>query len=305
MPSIKVVFGFQQSVFGPSESYVSQSVSPTDYGAKVQKLLDARALLLNATDGVVGVRIGEASGVRRSNLYPPGSYTLLRDGIDLVVPASGKFAAPGADAPTDQARSCLQIRTQFDDSRHATRYLSLVPDVILRAEPGSFDLSASPKWQINFNLFRELLISEQWGTVANDHSAGNPQIAISGWVRSAAAPNLLGIKVPAAPPPGIVENKFLLVSGTRRRGDTRISYNGKYYVDSLNTTVLPGFVVAYLRGTEAGDPDSVKIPGFFRRVSPVPLPFQKYSPVRAGTHKRGRPFVTPVGRRVKRASLGL
>lgn len=304
MANYKVTFSLQSSVFGPSESYITNDITESELGPYVQRLIGARNRLLYNTVNWINVRIGLADGTRRSTPYKPGSYSIQGSGIELTVPSKGTLTpAASTDDRQDQARATLNCRVIFNTDRPAVRYLGLIPDNILGDEPNSYSFTRNPTWGNAFVLWQQELTSGRWNVWAQNRDAAFAQQAIIGWVQSAAAPNLMGAVLPSVPPPGIARGNKVHIYGTRRKGDTSISYNGDYVVDSVNTTQVPDAVVIYLRGTETADPTSIRVLGTIRRIAYRAYTIGRYYPVNAGIHKRGAPPATPRGRRSTRQLL--
>ncbi len=303
MAVYKVTFGLVQYTFGATESYFTGDLTPSALGPVVQQLLDRRNDLLFDTTLWTGVRVGLADGSRRAAFYPPGNYSLANSGIELAVPARGTIAATAIARRSDQARSCMQMRIGFDTDRKSVRYLAFVPDSIILDEPASVDLAKDPAWGSTFVNFRNELISGRWFVRGRNRGAGFTELPIRGWTQSATAPNLTGIILDSAPAPGIVVGDFVVVKGSRRRGTDKMSYNGRYYIPSINTTLVPDSIVLWLGSSEAGDPASIKLPGKVQRVGMTYFPIQICTSLRGGVHKRGKPLGSPHGRRQKRVLL--
>lgn len=310
MAVYKVTFGFQQHTFGATESYYTGDVSESQLGPYIQKLINKRNAILFNTTKWVGVRVGMAppagtaqAAPRRSTFLPPSQYSLAGAGIDITIPPEGLIAPLDPSIRSDQARSCLQVQLGFDTDRKTIRYFSFVPDNILYDEPGSDRLGNYPAWQKDYNAFRTELTSGRWYIRARSRAAGFTEIPILNWSSSTVAPTNLGVHVAAAPAPGIVQGDFVVIKSVRRKGTDSLSYNGRYIIDAVNTTLVPDQVIYYLRGTETGDPASIKLLGKIQRIGWAYFPIQLFYPLRAGVHKRGLPFVAPRGRRKTRASL--
>ncbi len=303
MARYKVTFGFQSYVFGPSESYITGDISASALADTLNRLIGLRNNLLYDTTNWAGVRYGVVGGVRRSVFYPPGDYNLIEGGAPLVVPAKGALSSTTIINRQDQARAALQIRVTYDNDRRVIRYLSFVPDNVLYDEPASFRPQQNPSWAAAFGLFQAELISGRWFIRARKRDGAFMPRPIVDWVQSSTSPTNLGVVLPAAPAPGIVQGQMIQISGVRRKGWDKLSYNGRYFVQSVNTTLQPDFVVYYLRQTEAGDPASIKLPGTIQPIGYDYFAIQGYSGIRAGTHKRGKPLGTPLGRRKTRVSL--
>lgn len=307
----RVVFGFQKGKFSPSETYFTTPMEPDALGAHVQKLIDARTKILPSDCQWVGVRIGKAppaeqqvnNVARRGRLYPPGTYSLQFSGILLKVPSDGSSSTAVVQGLPDQARACLQCKVVYDTDRAVTRYLSLVPDSVLTGQTQSYDIQGNPTWVEAFNAFQEELISGRWQIRARSRASGFQEVPIETWVKSESAPNLIGPVVTSATAPTYKPGEFVQIMSVRRKGTDKLSYNGRYFVESVNANTIPDKTIIFLRGSEMGNPDSIKLPGKVQRIGYTYYPIRFYIPLRAGVHKRGNSFGAVRGRRLTRVSL--
>lgn len=300
----KVTFNLQTGGIGASESYITRSTENTSVTSLIGALITSRNTLLFDVTTWRSVRISLYGARRRSSPYPPGTYQPFVAEQSLVVPGTGAMPTTAVDRRPDQARACLQVRAGFDGDRTVIRYLSFVPDSILYDEIKGIDFSkAPPGWAAAYNNFIARLANDGWSIRALQKTGAFAPITIANWVTAAAAPNLMGFVLPAVPAPGISVTETVQVSNVRRRGTDKTSYNGRYVVQSINETLMPGSLIYYLRNTEAGDPASIKKMGTVNRIGYAEFAFQRYTPIRPGVHKRGKPASVPAGRRVNRASL--
>ena len=303
MARYRVTLGLRQGRFAATETYITRDVSQSALGGTIQQLLDRRNAMLFNNVLWDGVRIGQTGGDRRSQIYPPGFYTDEDDGIVLTVPATGIRSTLAATDRTDQARSCLHIRVVFDDTRAVIRYLSMVPDSIVVQEPQSLVRSNDAVWLTAYNAFVELLVGGAWSIQALSKTGDFGYKTIREWVQETAAPFRVGASVLTSVAPPVIQGDFIHVTGVRRRGTDRVSYNGRYYVDKVVANVETGLTTYYLRGTETGNVDSIKLPGFLRKEGKAFFAIQKFSAIRSGVHKRGNGLNPPRGRRVGRVKL--
>lgn len=310
MANYRVTIGFQNFIFGASETYITPNVSNVNAVPRLQSFLDKRAAILPSTTNIVGVRVAvfdPAAPVnnnrRKSKSYPYGQFDIFNTGTLVNIPGKGTFnAAVTANAP-DQFRSSLQYRITYNDDRSSTRYLSGVPDAMVVAEPLSFDSSANAAWYAAFDAFRKELVDYSWAIRGRSRGAGFEVKEIKGWTQMEAAPEYLGVILDAAPSPGIVRGDWVTINGVTRKGTDKLSYNGKYKVHSVNTTLVPDSVVVWLDGTTIGDPYSIKHWGTIQKLGYQGYPIQKIEIIRAGIRKRGRPFASTAGRRSMKESL--
>lgn len=306
MPSVRyrVTFALQTGGIGASETYISPQVEVGSAAGIIDALIRSRNTMLFTITTWRSVRIGLYGERRRSTPYPPGTYRPFAAAATITVPGTGLVTTTPIAARPDQARSCLQVRVRFDSDRSTLRYLSFVPDGILYDEAKGVDFSQAPAgWSAAYANFQDRLINDGWGLKAQQKSGGFAPKTIANWVTSAAAPNLMGFVLPALPAPGIAVTEEVQVSGVKRKGTDRTSYNGKYVVQAINETTLPGSLIYYLRNTEAGDPASIRKMGTVNRIAYDVFGFQQLTSIRPGVHKRGKPQGVPSGRRQSRASL--
>lgn len=310
MARYKVTIGFVKFTLGPSESYITPDTTIGNLTGVIQELIDKRQAMLTKNVLFAGVRIGQVpdvpgvgGGQRRSSFYPPGTYNPWVAAQYLVIPSEGLYTSSQSQTAVDQTRACLETRLIYDTDRSVIRYLAFPPDLILEEEPNPPDWAADPTWTASFATFANMLVGKGWCIVARNRGAGYIDMPILNWVVSAGAPTNMGIVLPAQPPTGIAVRDLISIKNVRRKGTDQLSYNGKYYVDSINTTQVPNSVVYYLRGSEIGDPNSIKRPGVVQRIGYGYQPILKVEGLRAGVHKRGKSFATPRGSRRKRLSL--
>lgn len=310
MPRYKVTIGLSRSVYSPSESYITPVVSATNLSAKLNTLIEKRNALLYNTVEWIGIRIGQIptdandpSQGRRSAVYPPGSTILPQGGVALVVPELGAIASANKQERPDQAKASLISRLTFDDDRRVVRYISFPPDKVLFDEPLSFLPSNFPAWEVSWNTFCAELSSGGWSIRARNNGTGFAPIKIIQWVQTTPNATPLGVVIPNADAAGMTQGRMIQIKSVRRKGTDRTSYNGKYFIDSVNNTFATGLTAIYLRATETGVPASIKLPGTIQIVNYYYAPITVFSGVKAGTHKRGNSFGRPVGKRKTRVSL--
>lgn len=312
MPVYRVTMYMNQSVMGWSESYYTRgNVAAPSIGPQVSQLLAKRNGLMWTNQQWVGVRIAELGTSpdpltlrRKSRVFPPGTWNV--DGGALVVPeVGGLINANAYNLPhPDLVRVALQLRLTYGDGYSTTRYHVGVPDGATLTDPGTLQWSGEggASWYSDLQSYIGLLTS-QWAILARTPSTVDPYHTVSNLVRREAAPSVMGIVIPSASAPGWTDGTKIHLRGFRPKQRGIISLNGRYYVDSVNTTLRPGYVIFYLRGTETGDPNAYKILGTAQKVGFNIQSIQSVYPIRAGIHKRGRPSIAPRGRRLTRVSL--
>lgn len=303
MPRYRVTLGFIKYTYGPTETYISKDLTLNTVTPAVQALITARNKMHFQDTLWAGVRISTEGAKQRSVFYPPGDYEPFVTGQLLTVPPRGLIVPNIETTRADQAKSCLQIRLTYDVDRRCIRYLALPPDSVLMDEPESVNLDANGAYSTAFGEFRALLIGSAWAIKGRMRTALFAEIPIENWVQSATSPTDVGVVIPSLPAPGIKVRDFISIKGVRRKGLDRLSYNGRYIVSALNTTLLPDKTIVYLRGTEIGDPASVKLLGTIQRIGHDYFPILNMEGLRAGTHKRGKPLGSPRGKSQKRPTL--
>lgn len=303
MPRFRVTLGFLKHTMGPTETYISPVLSLPNATAAVQALITKRNAMLPNVVQWTGVRISQEGVKRRSVFYPPGSYFPFVEGQSLVVPATGTATVSQVAYKPDQTRACLHMRLTYDTDKRVIRYFNFPPDGITVDEPNPIDFGANVAYGIFLDTFWNHLKTTSWAIKGRRSDAGYTPIDIVDWVQAAAAPQNLGIVLPNLPAPGLNRNDKVTISGVKRRGFEKSSYNGTYIIHSVNTTLVPDSIVYYLRGTEGGDPTSIKLMGKVQKLGYDYHAIQGFEAVRVGVHKRGKPLGSPSGRRVKRVSL--
>ena len=312
MPVYRVTLFANQSVMGMSETYYTRGdVSASNIAGLVTVLLDQRASIGFDNMFFVGVRIadlGVASAPqftrRKSVFFTPGAWPYPGTATTLIVPVRGKFTTgttPTSQHP-DQWRAALHNRFTFGDGYNTIRYLCGLPDSISFTEPDTIHFDGNPQWLSNYNAWRQH-ISTTWALRGRTTILVDPYVPVERLVIQQSAPSLLGVQVDAATSPSIAVGQLIHLRGFRPKRRGTISLNGRYYIDSVNTTLEPGKRIYYLRGTAGVNPNDYKILGTVQKVAYQLFNIQGIEPVRIGTHKRGRPSPAPRGRRLARESL--
>lgn len=304
MANHRVTFFFNQSVMGWSETYISKDVAANGAAAVIQRLINARnQILWREENKWVGVRDAIVGLTRNSQAYLPGSNKYFGGGT-LTVPAQGQRVSLGGSTETpDQLRAVLQFLVIFDGTRKAIRYLSGIPDGLSQSEPGTFNLTANPDWVSNFNAFLDLLVSDGWRVQGIVAPTPLNNVPVQALVVHDPAPGLLGIGMTSATLPALGDPPLVHLRGFRRRGRGGVSLNGKFYVDSVNTTLRSGLTFWFLRGTSGNNPEDWKVLGKVQPVVNSDFAIQSTRIYRVGIHKRGRPSMAPRGRRLARLTL--
>lgn len=303
MPVFRCTLGFRNGPFAPTETYYRTEANLAAVGPKIEKLMQLRNEMLTQTDQWVGVRIGQADAPRTGRLYSPGQYTLAGSGIAMVVPERGVLAVGTGQPRQDQGRSCIICKAYFGNSRTSTRYLSFVPDNVVRGDPDSVALGGTPFFSTDFRNFTLELVNGGWQIWARKSGSGFDPILIEDWVTAATGPSIMGPSIPTPTAPALSSTRRVKILSVRRRGTDKLSYNGTFVVQTLNTTQVPDHTIYFLRGTETGDPASIKLPGKLQIIDYQAYNISTFFAERAGIHKRGGSFGAVRGRRSKHLSL--
>lgn len=302
----KITHMINQSVMGASETWYTPDWSTSQAISYIQQMLQNRMALLPKTTSTVGVRIA-AYGAKRQSvaLLPPqdifpGTNFLLR------IPTYGSYANETTNVGSDQFRAALQIRCQYNNTRSVIRYLAGIPDGISNVEPATVNFANNPKWKQAYDQWWGQLVNAGFSINAKSITGNNAPATVTGVTTMAAAPSLLGIVLPAATAPPIVQGSQVQLQHFRPAKFTRSpTINGGWTVDSTNSTLTPGSLIVYLRNSSTIDPNTVRITA----LSTIQLlgyqlyPIQQVAWVRVGIHKRGRPSMAPRGRRLARPTL--
>jgi len=310
VPNYRVTFGLSHANFGATETYILTGSGFSSIGPVIQRLIDKRNKLLVTYTTWTGVRVAElpddlmVPGPRRASIFMiPGTYSLADHGIQLTVPTRGVYLPASTTDETDQSRSCIQLSLEYGDFRHTIRYLAFVPDTCVRSEPNSLDTATNPGWFTALGTFELELQNGPWYVIARTRTGAFAPKSILRWIQAEAAPTNLGVVLPAAPAPGITTDNFVFIAGVRRRGTDKMSYNGRYKVYSVVNLDETGEVAVFLATSEAGDPNSVKLPGSIAIQGKSVLKIGRVNKLRGGVHKRGKPLGVPRGRSLTRAKL--
>jgi len=303
VPNYRTTVYWNQSVMGVSETYITPNVSIGVLGSLISSLLAKRFAMLFTNDECVGVRVSNYSATRRSFFLIPGVNTVPGIVDPINVPERGALTITPVTRRPDQIRACLQERIYYDVDRSTTRYLAGIPDSVTVYEPGSVNVAADAAWLAAYNDWSGFLVGAGFQIRAQDKSGASPVIPVQHIVRQSAEPGLIGVSIPTAAVPGVLDERKVHLTGFKRVPRYLPSMNGNFFVESINTTLIPDEVVYFLRGTAGQDPSTFKILGTLQRVHHVLYPITAIRTVRTGIHKRGRPSPAPRGRRLTRTTL--
>ncbi len=314
---------YNRSNLGWSETWLTTSLSTSQAAKVISTAMDMRMGMLPITDSVIGVRIVNIGlgippyPLRVSKMCIPGVSSMPDDvTASVVVPGSGGFEPAPTRTVFAELRANLQIDLHYGSSGVKPRYLVGLPVGILQAEPASVFINANDKWMNRYNAWASF-ITDNMQILAQDPAA--PTYPILGFAIGTQTLPLGGIliKVPTAGSSPFIQGDRIAIQGVRGpkglRGSPTI--NGRWTVDSAVVpegsqiglvfltqsnpivTVAPGGTVAPIYTNRA-------LPGSkCKKVLVVPTPLKRIEWQRALIHKRGRPFGSPLGRRLIRATL--
>jgi len=312
MPVYRVTPMFNQSVMGWSETYYTRgNVSPSSMATQITTLMDQRTSIMWSNQEVVGIRIadlGTSPGPlltkRKSVFFTPGNWPFPGTNSVMTIPHRGKNLLSGVltGSHPDQVRAALHMRLTYGGGFNTIRYLVGFPDIDSHTEPGNLNFNGDPSWLPKWLAFIGHL-SSVWAIRARTPISVDPKVPVENLVTQESAPSLLGVVVDAATSPSYSTGTKIHLEGFRPRDRGHISLNGKYYVASVNTTLMAGKRIYYLRGVSGQVPDDWKILGTVQKVDYGIYPIEGIEPIRIGIHKRGRPSAAPRGRRLTRTTL--
>lgn len=306
MSVYRVTLFFGQAMDGASETYWTPDQSALSASKSVESMLALRAQMLNTNQYIAGVRAALETAVRRSSSMLPTRGLFADSGNYINIPGTGTIAPTGTNGLADQFRAVLQMQWRFNDTRQTIRYLSGIPDAISLTEPTTINFNAAQGWWNAYNAWTGFLVQNAWQIRAQILAPAAPTFPVVGLVQQNAAPGLLGIQISAATAPSITKGQKVALHGFRAAKGTRAStLNGTWAVDSIDNSGLPVYVTVYLRSSAGIDPEAQRFTTSttLRPVNYTLYPIQAIVPYRVGIHKRGKPSLSPRGRRLTIHSL--
>lgn len=299
----KVTFVFTRSAWSPTESYISGDWGDQEFVAKLGTLIELRKFILPASAQWHRVRVGIHNGERKSRSHRPGVRLIVTGQDGVTIPPNGSYNDNENGKNVDQMRSSLMVRRTFDNERQSNAYLSMVPDSIVIEEPAGYNPDGNAGWVGAMDQFHANLVEGGWTVYARKVTGDFTKRPVVKWISQEAAPSILGAVLTAVNGAPFVARQQVLVSGVRRRGTDQQSYNGGYFVDSVNATLIPGHVVVFLQSTETGDPATIKRPGKIQIKDWTYFPIQFNEPISGVARKRGNSAAQQRGSRRKRNTL--
>lgn len=310
MPFYRVTMYMGQAQQGWSESHYSrESWSPSMMTDKVSDLMADRVGIMFTNQRFDGVRIVDLGNDPAMNpqrglsiAFKPGSWPYPGSNDYVEVPSTGNMSITPVTRRPDQIRAALQMRMMYEGPRKSIQYLAGIPDAVSDTEPATYSPTGDEDWRKALSAYIEELTTF-WGLKARQVPPTAPKMTPSGYVQQQAAPGLLGVVVSATDYPVYTTRDMLYITGSKWKTKQQKTLNGKYYVNSVNTTLIPGSVVYFLEGTEGSDPSQIKIRGKVQVVRYSIYPYLSVTPQAVGIHKRGLPSLAFRGRRSTYESL--
>lgn len=307
----RCTFVFEAVGMGFSDTWCSKSIEESALGPNVKKLVELRLAMLSSRFRLQGVRLSQmppgvfnVQGIRASRLLVPGVNSYPSAGVTLTLDEVGTFGAESAVNPVEQFRSNLQVRLRFGGARSTTRYIVGVADGLSFTTAGTINPGTAVDWLKAFSDWRaEVLLN--WGLIARSGVADDPYYDIQAWTRKTVAPLQLGFVIPTPTPLDWSSGTLIALEGVRVKKDQpKVSLNGRYHISSvLPETPSAGLSTIFLRELDSVEPAIIKILGKVRRVRKSVYYPTLMDTVRLGVHKRGKPALSPRGRRLTRTSL--
>lgn len=300
---VRVTFFFGQQQSGWSETWWYPAGIGTAFYSKVKTLAQARVNMLQTEHTLIAARIAEEGANRISRLVLGGQKTQLDINLgSITLPGRGmeNGVAGNIEGRPDQVRAAMQIEVLKDGNRVGLRYLAGIPDDITQTEHPTLNRNFNLVWWNLFGEWRTRIVFDGWAIKTLDKGAGFPLIDVIGYRLREAAPSLMGLVLPAALPFPNTKGKKVALQGVRTYSKQFQAPNGTYVIDSVEEDIGLGQRTIWLRGSEGYDPSTFLTLGKARAVSHTFLNPTFLEPLRAGIHKRGKPFGSLVGRRPAR-----
>jgi len=312
MPYYKCTLGFARANTGWSENYYATVNVPTALLSSLQALINSRFLMLDPKVSCIGLRIANLGnttpirGTRMSQLLLPGNPEWKEAQQRLILPAFGSFTSAIVNSQPAEMRAVMQLQATLSNGRNKIRYLSDIPNVVIGGEPSTYISTGDPLWAKQLSLYLGQFTGF-WGVLGQ--ATGGQQFQILGFsYDSSTPPNLIVIvSTNSTPPPSFTPLQRIQVGGVRGPKGTHgtPTVNGQWHV--LNYTVgapgSPGMITLAGSGGISAAGLRLTDKSYVKYTNLSYLTITQLLPLRVGIHKRGRPFASPVGRRLTRLSL--
>jgi len=305
MPVFRVTTGYGQANMGWSETWWTANNDAPALLTTINKQMALRKAMLWDYDYFVGLRIAEEGARRKSQFFPAGTRWWDAGGGNLLIPANGSRTGTALATRADQVRAALQLRVSYGSGRQTLRYLVGVPDSISATEPATDDLTGDPAWIAAYTAWRDAIRDDDWQIKARTPSPTSPERLIRSIGLQTAEPGLIGVGVLTGETLSVQPGDRVHIRGQNRKPSSadRRTMNGVWVIDSINSTLISGQVIYYLRNSEGIDPTQFRYLGTVQKVEYSYQDITSIHVHRVGIHKRGRPFGSPRGRRLMRRTL--
>lgn len=270
--------------------------------ASINRLLQYRAQLL--FDAAYFMSVSIASEVNRASSWLLGvgstPWPDKRSGGIITVPKGGQRAtSPSSpDARAAMMRNCVIVEQQYDfGHRKSRRYLAGVPEGALGQDLSSgrvqLQFQEEPAWFSDLGVFGGYVTNGSWYLKAKNRTAPYNQQDVYNLVVAASSPAQVGVVLPGSLDTAVwhLGSRVDLSHFRPRRGQCPCpSINRRWVVASVNQTLIPGFSIVYLRGSETIDPTVYEHLGSIQLVNYTYYTVDSFNPVSGGVHNRGSGF---------------
>lgn len=293
--------------WGSTEDNIYTTIYPA-----AQKLMAARTLMMG--QGVVAkrFRISLAGAFRNYVQSKPESIATMKTGPFLLKVSlnAGQVAAgisDDMDGSADDAPAAILMDYWDSIASHGHKFLSGVPDVMIRTNPTGPWIVGVPSWN---ELFKAYLLELQgagnkWRFRARVLPPAPPNdkgVAVTGVLFDQGL-NMWAVEVPTLPVPAGAVGTDIQLQGFKMNSKAYVPMNGTFQVGSTAPSGNAGKTWYYLRGSadRAGTQilrfGYLKVPGF------TLYPFTNVQLGEQTERKRGNRSLASPGRRVKPARV--
>jgi hypothetical protein len=306
MPVYKATLLMGLNGDGASETYWTGNIAATAAHAQLENFFNTRATLLPFQSYIQGLRISRDDGTRASQVIKPPTGVWNESGIPFNLPPGGSFPLTGAGNLPSQWRQVLQVNFGLSNGVVKPRYISGVPRALIGPEPGTYIPGGNPAWDALMLALINILKGGSWFVPTLTKPSPLDPFIIQAFAPALTTGGDIGIVGPTSGFTGMTAGTVVHVYGVRARKFTRFpTINGVWSVSATGTEAGTGRPILYLRGSVLVDPATQRLT---TRSYVVPVK-KGYSSITSGTiqggvvHKRGKPGLTPRGRRLSRPTL--
>lgn len=330
--SFKFSVRFAQYGTGLAESWYVLATDPSTICKAVTSYTRIRQMMLPTTAIISDVRVGQSQltmspsdgkdHLRVSNLYLPGVSPFWTPNQSITVAGpNGAYDEVTVDETPAQSNISIQLRVILATGRKSTRYLVWPPHATLRSDPKGVLLSAAPAFNKGLTLLQNFIAggggAEYPGGPLYVKALVPPDVGnnfqILSWQIQNAAPSNIGFAITNAQAAGYTIGQTVHITNTRRRPAPSqgacaklISLNGYWNIQStVADSPEAGVTTVYLANSAGIDVSSLKINGYAQLRQYALVQAVNVYAVRCRTHKRGKDWSQPAGRRLSRATAGV